>query len=246
MSPSALAAHERREFASEIKFLLDPATAELVRAWARANLGADPNAQGPAADTYAVTSIYFDTAGLDVFHRRGRHHHSKFRVRRYGGGPLFFERKLKIRGRLAKRRTPVTAADVTCLSGPLAAVTWPGFWFQQKLTARQLQPQCQIDYERTARVLATAAGPIRLTLDEAIRARPAQEICFHDATVTTPVTDRVVLELKYRRELPALFRTLIGQFALNPLPFSKYRTALPALGLVPAAAPSLPTVCLTS
>ena len=246
MSPSALTAHEKREFASELKFLIDPATAERVRAWARAHLAADPNAQGPASDTYAVTSIYFDTAGLDVFHRRGRHHHSKFRVRRYGGGSLFFERKLKIRGRLAKRRTPATAADVANLSGPLFATTWPGFWFQQKIAARQLRPQCQIDYERTARVLTTAAGPIRLTLDENIRARPADEIRFHDAPDATRVTDRVVLELKYRRELPVLFRTLVEQFALHPRPFSKYCTALPALGLVPASDPAILEVCLTS
>jgi hypothetical protein len=237
MSPSALAAHERREFATELKFPLDPATAELIRAWARERLVPDPNARGQLGDTYEVVSLYFDTAGLDVFHRRGRHHHSKFRIRRYGGGPIFFERKLKHRGRLAKRRTPVTAADLERLAAAQAAdAAWPAGWFQKKLTGRHLRPLCQIAYDRTARVLMTDAGPIRLTLDEAIRAVPAAGLRFDDTATAIPVTDRVVLELKYRRELPALFRELVERFKLSPASFSKYRTAISALGLVPATA----------
>ncbi len=238
MSPSAVAAHEKREFASEIKFILDPATAARVRAWARERLVADPNAQGAAGDTYTVASLYLDTPTLDVFHRRGGHRHSKFRVRRYGGTTLFFERKLKVRGLLAKRRTPVTAADVVHLASAPFAANSPALWFQQKLAARQLRPHCQIDYDRTARVLMTPAGPIRLTLDEGIRARPATDLQFQDAVAPIPVTDRVVLELKYRRTFPALFRELVETFALNPQPFSKYRAALPVLGLAPAPAPA--------
>ncbi|MEO6567997.1 MAG: polyphosphate polymerase domain-containing protein [Opitutaceae bacterium] len=234
MSPSQLAAHEKREFASEIKFLLDPATATAVRDWARARMVADPNAQGFAGDTYAVTSLYFDTPSLDVFHRQGLHRHSKFRIRRYGDGSFFFERKLKIRGRLAKRRTPVTPAEVVQLAAGLRPDS-PGLWFEQKLFARRLQPQCQIKYQRTARVLMSASGPIRLTLDDSICGQPASDIRFDDTRPTVPVTDRVILELKFRRDLPVLFRELLSTFALNPVSFSKYRAALPLIGLVPAA-----------
>jgi len=233
MSPSALGAHERREFASEIKFPLDPATAALVRAWARERLQPDPNARGHQGDTYEIASLYFDTAELDVFHRRGRHHHSKFRVRRYGGGPIFLERKLKRRGQLAKRRTPVEIAELAHLATPSAVTPWPGGWFGQRIVGRGLRPFCQIAYERTARVQMTPSGPIRLTLDEGIRAVPANGIAFADMAEAVPVTDRVVLELKFRREIPALFRELVEQFALNPNSFSKYRSAIVALGLTP-------------
>jgi hypothetical protein len=234
MSPSALAAHEKREFASEIKFLLEPATAVAIREWARERLVADPNAQGFAGDTYTVTSLYFDTPELDVFHRQGLHRHSKFRVRRYGSGTYFFERKLKIRGRLAKKRLPVTAADLRQLAaGPVPG--WPGLWFQQKIAGRRLQPQCQISYQRTARVLMTPAGPIRLTLDDSVRAQRTREVRFDDVAPTVPVTDRVILELKFRRDLPVLFRELVATFGLNPVPYSKYRAAMPLLGVVPGA-----------
>jgi hypothetical protein len=237
MSPSQLAAHEKREFASEIKFLLDPATATAVRDWARARMVADPNAQGFAGDTYAITSLYFDTPNLDVFHRQGLHRHSKFRIRRYGDGSFFFERKLKIRGRLAKRRTPVTPAEVVQLAAGLRTDS-PGLWFEQKLLARHLQPQCQIKYQRTARVLMSASGPIRLTLDDSVCGQPAGTIGFDDSRSTVPVTDRVILELKFRRDLPVLFRELLSTFALNPVSFSKYRAALPLIGLVPAPVPA--------
>lgn len=250
MSPSVSATRDKREFATELKFLLDPAVADSIRAWARERLVADPHAQGFAGDTYNITSLYFDTAALDVFHRRGLHRHSKFRVRRYGDGSLFLERKLKVRGRLAKHRTPLSPAELERWAEVPHDLAPANRWFQQRVAARQLQPWCQIDYRRMARVLMSPAGPIRLTLDESIGARPARSVRFDDTSPTQRVTDRVVLELKFRRDLPALFRDLVATFALNPVSFSKYRAALPLLGLVPSPAPLSPEeklpVCQTS
>lgn len=244
MSPSVPTAQEPREFASEIKFPLDPATAVLVRAWARERLQPDPNARGLQGDTYEIASLYFDTAHLDVFHRRGRHKHSKLRIRRYGGGTIFLERKLKRRGQLTKQRTPVAASELAQIAVAPAEPAWPGGWFARKVALHGLRPVCQIAYDRTARVQATPAGPIRLTLDENIRALPADGLAFAAGEAAIPVTDRVVLELKFRRELPGLFRELLESFGLHPKPFSKYRTAVGALGLVPRPAPS--PVCPTS
>lgn len=42
----------------------------------------------------------------------------------------------------------------------------------------------------------------------------------------------LVLELKFRCAMPALFKLLVEEFALNPEPFSKYRLAAAALNLV--------------
>src|SRR5262245_1082341 len=130
MSPSVSGAHEAREFASEIKIPLDAATAALVRVWARERLLPDPNARGAQGDTYEITSLYFDTPALDVFHRRGGHRHSKFRIRRYGGSTIFLERKLKRRGQLTKRRTSVALAELAHLiDAPAAKAGWSGEWF---------------------------------------------------------------------------------------------------------------------
>ncbi len=247
MSPSALTAQEKREFASEIKFLLDPAKAELVRDWARERLVADPNAGGHVGDGYAVTSLYFDTAHHDVFHRRRGLYRSKYRVRRYGGpaGVIFLERKFKARGRLAKRRCVVPPEDLARLAATEPAGGWVGEWFQTRVAARRLRPVCQISYQRLARVLLTPAGPIRLTMDTGLCTCPAADFRFLDDTGGVPLLrDQVVLEVKYRRELPALFRELVAQFQLSPQPFSKYRAAITALGLAAMPADQTPPINL--
>jgi hypothetical protein len=235
MTPSAPSfAHEKREFATELKFLLDPATAEQVRTWARQHLVADPHAAGPHGDDYAISSLYFDTTDFAVFHRRGWLRHSKFRIRRYNGNVVFLERKLKVAGRVSKRRSALTLPQFA----QLPAFPTDASWFQRRTDGRRLHAVCQIDYLRTARVLITPVGPIRVTLDEAIGAAPLAAVGFHEQPAHLRITDRVVLELKFRRDLPVLFRDLVGQFGLNPQPFSKYRTAVRALGLVPEVAAS--------
>lgn len=239
MTPSAPTGQEKREFATELKFLLEPTVAERVRAWMREHLVADPHGSGPHGDAYQIASLYFDTPGFDVFHRRGWVRRSKFRVRRYNREIVFLERKLKVDGRVSKRRSMLTLPQFA----QLADLTGDVLWFKRRTAGRRLGPVCQIDYLRTARVLVTSLGPIRVTLDEAIRPAPATTLGFHEQAAGPLLTERVVLELKFRRDLPVLFRDLVGRFGLNPQPFSKYRSAVQALGLVAGdarIAPPLP------
>jgi hypothetical protein len=49
------------------------------------------------------------------------------------------------------------------------------------------------------------------------------------------LNENVILELKYRAALPALFKRLIQEFGLNPGRVSKYRTAVAAWGLAQPA-----------
>jgi hypothetical protein len=231
MSPST-DTHENREFASEIKFFVDPATAAQIRDWARARLAPDPNASGASGDAYQITSLYFDTKQLDVFHRRGSFGRSKYRIRRYGQAEIaFLERKLKTRSLLTKRRSIVKLDELAQLAGVESENDWAGHWFHRRLQARGLKPVCQIKYHRTARVAMTNYGPIRLTLDEGVRALHTNELFFNDTQEGTALTEgRIILELKYRFEMPLLFKLLIEEFALNPGPISKYRLAAVALG----------------
>ncbi len=231
MSPST-DSRENREFAAEIKFLISPALAEQIRDWARAQLSPDPNASGEAGDGYQITSLYFDTGPFDVFHRRGSFGRSKYRIRRYGQSEVvFLERKLKTRGLLAKRRSIVRLGELERLSNGEAERGREGYWFQRRLLARGLSPVCQISYRRTARVAMTPYGPIRLTLDDNVRALLAPGFWFSDQKGTLILKDQIILELKFRYELPALFKHLIGEFALIPKSFSKYRQSATALGL---------------
>lgn len=226
---------ENREFASEIKFLISPVLAEIIRDWARARLAPDPNAGGAAGDMYPINSLYFDTEQSDVFHRRGSYGRSKYRIRRYGQGEVaFLERKLRTRRLLSKRRSIVKLDELDRLAHTDSERGWPGCWFHRRLLARSLGPVCQISYLRTARVAMTPYGPIRLTLDENLRARPAGGLWFSDQEGALILENQIVLELKFRYEMPVLFKNLIEEFVLNSRPFSKYRLAAAALGLVTA------------
>ncbi len=235
MSPS-IDSRENREFASELKFLVRPALAEQIRGWARTHLAPDPYAERATGDGYRITSLYFDTEQFDVFHRRGSYGRSKLRIRRYGSGAVaFLERKLKTRGLLTKRRSIVKLDELARLTETEASRDWAGYWFHRRCLARRLNPVCQISYCRTARVAMTAYGPIRLTLDEKLCALPAAGMWFDEREALPLLNDHIILELKFRYGMPALFKYLVEEFALTPRPFSKYRQAAATLELVGAS-----------
>lgn len=238
MSPST-ETHETRANAWEIKFLVTPSLAEQIRGWARAHLMPDPNAQGAHGDSYRITSLYFDTEQLDVFHRRGSYGRGKYRIRRYGQSEVsFLERKLRTRNQLTKRRSVVELSDLQRLTWAEPQRDWIGRWFHRRLLARKLGPLCQVSYDRTARVAMTPYGPIRLTLDEDLRAQPSDGLYFSAPQGTPICADQVILELKFRYAMPALFKYLVAEFALSPQCLSKYRLAITALNLAATALPS--------
>lgn len=232
MSPSL--ARENREFAAELKFLVPSSVGAQVREWSRANLAADPYGSGPHQDDYHIHSIYFDTEDFDVFHRRGSYGRSKFRIRRYGENQMIFlERKLRTNGMLTKRRSTVSLDDLEKLTPTESNGSWAGSWYQRRLLLRRLRPVVQIGYHRTARVMMTHTGPVRLTLDEHVRAMPVNGIQFRNGDETTMLLHgQTIVELKYRLEVPPVFKLLVEEFALTPVKMSKYRLAASQLGLV--------------
>ena len=246
MSPST-DQRENREFASELKFVVGRDLADQIREWARARLSPDPNADDGSIDAYHISSLYFDTNQFDAFHRRGSFGRSKYRIRRYGASEVaFLERKLKTRGLLSKRRSVVKLDELKRLGDTRPERDWAGFWYHQRLLARRLNPICQITYHLTARVAMTGYGPIRLTLDDNIRAQSANGLAFDGGTEGKRLSEtQIIIELKYRCEMPVLFKLLVEEFALNPQPISKYRLAAAALGLVTKSTsdtPSRPTL----
>ncbi len=221
---------ETRPFASEVKFLVDATTGAAIRNWVRASLDPDPHGGGPFGDEYRTTSLYFDTDEGDVFHRRGSFGRSKYRVRRYdGASSVFLERKLRRPGILVKRRTTVPIDALDRLTALDSDPDWAGAWFHRRLRLRDINPVCEVSYLRMARTARTSAGPVRLTLDADVRVAPAAHACFGLDSGVPVFEDRVILELKYRRELPLIFKTLIATFLLAPQAASKYRLGVATL-----------------
>jgi hypothetical protein len=92
-----------------------------------------------------------------------------------------------------------------------------------------------------ARLGTSDTGPIRLTVDQDLRALPAHFYAFSDPAAGVVLSpDQRILELKYKLEIPGLFKQLLQEFNLRPQPSSKYRLAVAALELKNEA------VCLPS
>jgi hypothetical protein len=220
--------------ASEVKFLVELELAERIRGWARARLDADPHGAGAAGDEYDVSSLYFDTDQFDVYSRRDSYGRGKYRIRRYGGGPdVFLERKLRTGRILAKRRTRVPAGVLPALAAP-GLIAGDGRWFHRRLIVRDLAPRCQVTYTRMARQRPTSYGPMRLTIDDRFGAAGASVPMLLQQPGRPFLEHAAILELKFRGELPSLFKELIETFALLPEPLSKYRLAMDAITLTPA------------
>lgn len=224
---------ESRAFVQEMKFLISPGCADAIREWSRARMTPDPYAGGPCGDEYQVTSLYLETEDFAVYERRGSFARSKYRVRRYGTSEhIYLERKLKTRNRVGKLRSIVDRGEAGWLDREETPKRWSGHWFHQRIQARDLRPVCQISYSRTARLGLSEGGPIRLTLDRELRAIPVGSYEFaptDDAVVLQP--DARILEIKYKLEIPGLFKELMHQFDLRPTAVSKYRMAVEGLGL---------------
>ncbi len=222
--------------AFEIKFVIDPPTADEIIEWARVRLAPDPHGGGQAGDEYLTRSVYFDTEDFDVFHRRGSFGRSKYRARVYGDGDrVFLERKIRRADRVSKRRTTVLRTELNRLNGSGPVPGWSGDWFHKRLQLRRLDPVCQVAYRRTARVASTDAGPVRLTADREIRVLRANDLAFVEGNGVPIVESAVLLEVKFRAAMPPLFQQLVNDFKLESVRISKYRLGISALyGLVAA------------
>ena len=239
-SPSLSASAGPDRPAYELKFLLTEQQAREVEKRARERLAYDPHADASRGNSYLITSLYCDTAQLEVFHRLGSFKRRKHRVRRYGNAAsVFLERKIKWGERVKKLRTMVPDSDVALLANPMSATTWAGHWFHRHIVRRQLQPVCRIAYERVALVGSSEEGPMRLTFDRRIRGVLANDWVLDEVDDGMPVlADNVVCEFKYRSFLPPLFKEIIQAMRMTPSPVSKYRAFLRASPLDLLEAPA--------
>jgi hypothetical protein len=221
---------ETRDWAKEAKFLVDDKLRPQIIAWSRANLEADGHGTGVFADEYSTASLYFETSEFDVFRRRDSFGRSKYRIRRYGlSDIIFLERKFRTERLLAKRRTTVPVSDIDRLAGSTPDPSWAGYWFHRRVLLRGLRPLIQMSYDRVARIGSSPTGPVRMTIDTNLRVLPLPDRAFLPGTGLPLVSDKCIVEVKYRVQLPAIFKRLAEEFGLEVQKVSKYRLGLNAL-----------------
>lgn len=227
-------AEERRDGVREVKFLLPAEKIEAVLGWMRSQMQPDPHGGGSAGDAYRVESLYFDTPGFDVYHRRGSFGRAKFRIRRYGeAAEVFLERKLKRGGLVRKRRLGVEPAALGQFAIPVNGHRWAGSWFQRRAELRALRPVVMMNYQRIARLGVGEEGRFRVTLDRDLRAVRAEGVQV-PARIEGPdlLEGRAVLEVKFAEALPAAFRRMVEELGLEVGGFSKFRTGVLSCGWV--------------
>jgi hypothetical protein len=240
LSPSFRAASDEGGQAFELKFLIAEEQSRDVRSWARAHLLPDPHGDPALCGAYLTHSLYSDTLAGDGYARRAGYQRRKYRVRRYGNADwVSLERKTRVGRRVAKRRVVVQEADLQRLemeSGGNAAPSgdpktgtnaggdgWAGSWFARRLRKSKLLPRCQVTYLREA-YAGMYEGPVRLTMDREVYGQPQYEWRFVETEAAVPLLPgQVILEFKYRAQLPTIFKQLISDFDLLPAAVSKYR-----------------------
>jgi hypothetical protein len=217
--------------AFELKFLLTAAEAAEVERRLRPRLAPDPYADPGLDGGYRVTSVYFDTPGLDVFHRSKGFRRRKYRVRRYGtAATAFLERKLKKKQQVCKRRTDLPLAELAALAGDVP-IEWPGAWFAKQLASRGLQPVCRVSYQRVALVGNGHDGPIRVTFDRSVIGGPATDPLPQPVSDGQPILNGdVIVEFKFIASLPVEFKDVVEDLRLAPRSVSKYRRCIEAIG----------------
>lgn len=216
LTPSSMPISALSGDAYEVKFRLTLDQANGAEAWARERLTPDPHGEN---GVYRTTSLYVDTPYFDIYHKTRGYRRSKYRLRRYGAMDwVHLERKLRRGDRVRKRRDMVPLGEISSLSSGIN-----GGWFGERVRERLFQPVCWIAYTRTAFQSTTPAGPLRLTLDRDVVGAPAS-----GWTVPAGVDGRallpgeVILELKYRANLPPLFQELLAELPSRLAGVSKY------------------------
>ena len=215
--------------AYEMKFLLAPGLAHEVESLLAPRMDRDPHAEPELNGKYRITTLYLDTAELDVFRRAGKHGRRKYRLRRYGDERVvYLERKLRRGDRVKKRRSRIDSADLELLADFQSPEGWPGEWFHQELTSQRLHPVCCIQYLRTAYVGADTEGPLRLTFDRMLRGEVCREWALpgHSCAAADLLAGQVICEMKFRGGMPVLFKNAVHELCLAPQGASKYRRCM--------------------
>jgi len=224
-SPS-LVRTRRGHRAYEVKFVLDEPTAAAVERALSPSLALDPHADS-ATGMYTIDTLYTDTPAWSVFFGEKLHAIRKYRIRRYGGGAIYLERKMVRKSVVRKRRTATSTSDLESLirrGGDGEAA-----WFVRQVDRDGLAPVCQVSYNRRALFGQSDDGPMRVTFDRSIQGVPVSRWQFGtDLSTRTLLTNIVVCEFKFRDAMPGLMKRVVADLGLAPRRVSKYRACVSA------------------
>ena len=216
------------KFRHELKYLVNPGDAELIRERLRVLLRPDDHAEN---GQYSIRSLYFDDYWNTAYQDKlcGFPERRKYRVRIYNGSRnlIRLECKIKNASYICKTGASLSEEEMDRL--------WRGDYgfllkreeplcreMYYQCVSRVLRPRVYVDYEREPYVLD--AGDVRITFDRDVRgAGPGWDIfspnlAFHH--VLEP--GKLVMEVKFTEFLPRVVQQALPSRAQEFGAVSKY------------------------
>ena len=214
------------DFRHEVKHEINRSDMITIRQRLRAVAYPDSHAVN---GVYHIRSLYFDNLNDKALRENlnGLSRREKIRIRYYNGDTsvIHLEKKSKVGGLGRKESASLTVkqaqqiadGDLTWMlhsDAPLVRELY------SKMTTQGLQPKTIVDYTREPFVFP--AGNVRVTLDYDIRSGMRCTDFLDADCVTVPVTDTIILEVKWDSFLPDIIRDAVSLESRREGAFSKY------------------------
>ena len=178
---------------------------------------------------YLIRSLYFDNLYDKALMEKvnGLSRREKFRIRYYNGDPsvIHLEKKSKIDHLGNKQSAPLTKEEAQAIVD--GDIEWmPGSKYPvvkelyAKMKIQGLAPKTIVDYTREPFIYP--AGNVRVTLDYNIRSGMYCTDFLNPDCVTMPVSDAIILEVKWDGFLPDIIRDAVSLPDRREGAFSKY------------------------
>ena len=186
--------------------------------------------------TYTVSNIYFDTEDSELIRRSlsKPKYKEKVRLRAYGVPDpedlIFLEIKKKFKGQGNKRRTRITheEAEQFILTGKkpkMKEYMNPQVINELKyiLQGNNLSPKLYLAYDRVA--YFSADTDLRITIDTNIRTRRYDlDLTMGDYGESLISDELSIMEVKSMHSFPLWMVSILTDFNINKISFSKYGT----------------------
>ncbi len=178
---------------------------------------------------YLIRSLYFDNADDKALMEKvnGMSRREKFRIRYYNGDTsvIHLEKKSKIDHLGNKQSAPLTKEQAQrIVDGDLQWMLESEFPLIRELYSKMqttgIAPKTIVDYTREPFIFP--AGNVRVTLDYHIRSGMRCTDFLNPDCVTVPVSDAIILEVKWDGFLPDIIRDAVSLADRREGSFSKY------------------------
>jgi len=178
---------------------------------------------------YLIRSLYFDNLADKALMEKinGVSRREKFRIRYYNGDTsvIHLEKKSKFDHLGNKQSAPLTDRQAqSIVDGDISWMLESQYplvrELYSKMTTEGIAPKTIVDYTREPFIYP--AGNVRVTLDYNIRSGMRCTDFLNPDCVTVPVSDSIILEVKWDAFLPDIIRDAVALSDRREGAFSKY------------------------